>query len=115
MRKTASFLSSLIIALTFVSCGSGSGDDANSIEGSWVISKAEGSMAETYKGVACGFDKANMSFNEVPCPYTVSNDTIVAKTAVIDTRYTYKFNGEQLVLSNIDNGQVWYLDKKQTN
>lgn len=109
-----------VLALGMFACGGkkeeGSTEAAaggtNSIEGTWKISKAEGTGAESFIGVSCKFEGGNMAVNEVPYPYTVSNDTITAKEMFGDAKYTFKFENNQLVVANIKNGQKWIMDKK---
>lgn len=107
-----------VLALGMFACGGkkeGSTEaagGANSIEGTWKISKAEGPGANSWMGVSCKFDATNMAMNEVPYPYTVSNDTITAKEMFGDAKYTFKFENNQLLLENIKNGQKFVMDKQ---
>ncbi|MBC7865457.1 MAG: hypothetical protein IAF38_20955 [Bacteroidia bacterium] len=108
-----------VLALGMFACGSkkeggGSGETSggNSLEGTWKISKAEGTGADSWMGASCKFDATNMAMNEVPYPYKVSNDTITAKEMFGDAKYTFKFQNNQLLLENIKNGQKFVMDKQ---
>jgi len=105
-----------VLALGMFACGGkkeeGSTGGANTLDGTWKISKAEGTGADAFMGVSCKFEGSTMSLNEVPSPYKVSNDTITAATAIVDTKYTFKFEGSQLVITPIGTGQKWVMDKQ---
>ena len=107
-----------VLALGMFACGSKkegsteSAGGANTLEGTWKISKAEGTGADSWVGASCKFDATNMAMNEVPYPYTVSNDTITAKEMFGDAKYTFKFENNQLMLNNVANGQKFVMDKQ---
>lgn len=106
-----------VLALGMFACGGkkeegGSAAGGNSLEGTYKIATAEGTGASSWVGASCKFDATNMAMNEVPYPYTVSNDTITAKEMFGDTKYTFKFENNQLVLSNIANGQKFVMDRQ---
>ena len=107
-----------VLALGMFACGGKKegGESAagggNSLEGTYKIATAEGTGASSWVGASCKFDATNMAMNEVPYPYTVSNDTITAKEMFGDAKYTFKFENNQLVLSNIKNGQKFVMDKQ---
>ena len=107
-----------VLALGIFACGGKKegGESAaaggNSLEGTYKIATAEGTGASSWVGASCKFDATNMAMNEVPYPYTVSNDTITAKEMFGDAKYTFKFENNQLVLQNISNGQKFVMDRQ---
>ncbi len=108
-----------VLALGMFACGgkkeeggSTAAGGANTLEGTYKIATAEGTGASSWVGASCKFDGTNMAMNEVPYPYTVSNDTITAKEMFGPTKYTFKFENNQLVLSNVANGQKFVMDKQ---
>jgi hypothetical protein len=108
-----------VLALGIFACGSkkeagseSASKETNSLYGTWVVAKAEGPAADTWIGAKCIFDENNMAMNEVPYPYTMRGDTLIAKEMFGNAKYTYKFVNDQLLLANIANGQSWVMDKK---
>lgn len=126
MKKSTLFLATAALSISLISCGGkneaaaeGATTEAtsteatgNTLEGTYKIAKAEGPGASSWVGASCKFDATNMAMNEVPYPYTVSNDTITAKETFGDAKYTFKFENNQLVLQNIKNGQKFVMDKQ---
>ena len=91
----------------------GSGND-----GTWVITKAEGMMADMNKGTEYIFegDKLTLSGGGLKNKgtYAMKGDTLVftMKTFEGEMRYLYEMKGKQMVLKVVDSDQVFYLDKK---
>lgn len=120
MKKVKLFLAALIVSIAVISCGGKKGaaaDSAHPLEGKWKVAKAEGDYADMNKGTNYIFDGDKISLEagiiKTPGTFRLSNDTIIVKFdgGQMEMNYTYKIEGEQLVVKPMGSNQVLYLDK----
>lgn len=93
-------------------------EGANGNDGTWVITKAEGTMADINKGTEYIFDGENLTLSgggmKNNGTWTMKGDTLVfaMKTFDGEMRYLKEMKGKQMVLKVVGSDQVFYLDKK---
>ena len=87
-------------------------------DGTWVINKAEGMMADINKGTEYIFDGDKLTLSgggiKNKGTWAMSGDTLVftMKTFEGEMRYIKEMKGDQMVLKVVGSDQVFYLDKK---
>jgi len=114
-----------IIAFTlmviFTSCGSkssssSSNETGNTLSGKWVITKAEGMMAESNVGTAYIFNSGELTFSkdgfDNKAKSTQTDSTFTWENGSMTMEYTYSFSGNQLVVKPKGSDQVLYLERK---
>lgn len=121
-----------LLAVTFVffavSCGSDdnsndeSGDDTkkeevSKLEGTWLIVKAEGTMAETNKGTKYIFKGNTLTIEKGFANEFTFEDkggTLVYKLEGNDAEFEtdYEFKGDQLILNPKNSDQFFYCEKQ---
>ncbi len=92
--------------------------EKSATDGTWVINKAEGMMADDNKGTEYIFDGENLTLSgggiKNKGTWAMKGDTLVftMKTFTGEMRYLKEMKGEQMVLKVVGSDQVFYLDKK---
>jgi hypothetical protein len=128
MKKTPTKLAAKLILLipallVLMACAGNSAEaekteGANGNDGTWVITKAEGIMAEMNKGTEYIFEGENLVLSgggiKNKGTYSMSGDTLVFKMKTFEgeMRYIKEMKGKQMVLKVVGSDQVFYLDKK---
>lgn len=121
MKKIKLALAAFALAATIVSCGGkkeGASASGGGLDGTWEVVKAEGDYADMNMGTKYEFegDKIVLSGAGIKTPgkFRTSNDTIIARFdgGGIDMTYTFKMQGEQLVIKPMGSNQTLYLDSK---
>ncbi|MCE3295865.1 MAG: hypothetical protein K0R65_1579 [Crocinitomicaceae bacterium] len=114
--------------LLFMACGGnaeqgkpGGGEEkiaSNATDGTWVINKAEGMMADVNKGTEYIFDGENLTLSgggiKNKGTWSMKGDTLVfaMKTFEGEMLYLKEMKGDQMVLKVVNSDQVFYLDRK---
>lgn len=110
-----------IIMVALSSCGSKGESNSNSaggnkLSGKWVITKAEGMMAEANVGTSYIFDSESLTFSkdgfDNKAKSTQTDSTFTWENGSMTMEYTYSFNGNQLVVKPKGSDQVLYLEKQ---
>ena len=121
MKKTLLLIPAMLL---FMACGGNAeqektekeGRSAN--DGTWVITKAEGMMADSNKGTEYIFDGENLTLSgggiKNKGTWAMKGDTLVftMKTFEGEMLYLKEMKGKQMVLKVVNSDQVFYLDKK---
>lgn len=119
--KKSNLLKGIVIAsLTMLMACSGGGKTASnnskSLEGTWEIVEAEGSMAGMNVGTQYIFDETSLTFSkdgfDNKANSTHTDSTFTWSNGSMVMNYNYKFKGEQLVAMPQGSDQVFYLDRK---
>ncbi len=123
MKKIKLVLASVAIAVALVSCGgkkeggSESAAGGNSLDGTWEIVKAEGTMAEMNKGTQYKFEGDKMTLGtgllQSKGTYKLAGDSIIFTIeGGMVMKYTHSMVNNQLVVKVVGSDQVFYMDKK---
>jgi len=121
MKNIKLVLASFAIAIAVISCGGkkeGSSEaGGNSLDGTWEIVKAEGTMADINKGTQYKFEGEKMTLGtgllQSKGTYKLSGDSIIfTMDGGMVMKYTQSMVNDQLVLKVVGSDQVFYMDKK---
>ena len=107
----------LASALFFMACHSkSSGSAKTSLVGSWKITRATGAMPERQVGNLYEFSDTALYITEFGITYkgglSMSDTGFVWNNLGLKKAYSYKMEGDQLVIHPIESDQQFCLDKK---
>ncbi len=119
MRKVINLIIVAYIAVLTMSCSNSSVDNSlpakDRLQGTWEVVKAEGEMADLNVGANYIFEGTKMTTEkgfEVSGELIATDSTIIWKLENMEMNYTYKFDGNTLVIEPLNSGQKLYLEKK---
>lgn len=133
MRKTIlPLFTTAILSIFLIACGEKKEETSTKInqttktssteegiDGTWEVTKAEGSFADLNKGVKYVFLENKMSTEsgiiKTKGNYKLSGDTIIwilEGTDNLEMRYTYKIENSQMIVKPIGSDQILFMNKK---
>ncbi len=118
MKIISLFKIAILVAIFFtVACNSKTEESAKpSLKGTWQISKATGAMPERQVGNTYLFTDTSLNITEFGVTFsgsfTQADTSFVWNNIGKIKTYSYKMEGNQLVIHPMESDQQFYLDKK---
>ncbi|MBN2668001.1 MAG: hypothetical protein JXR60_02130 [Bacteroidales bacterium] len=85
------------------------------IQGSWEVIGATGAMSDLNKGTRYIFQGQDLTTSngiEIKGQFKVNDSTIIWVLPNMEMNYTYRFEGEQLIIEPLNSGQILTLEKQ---
>jgi len=131
MKKSAlHFMTFILFSVLFIACGNNESDTTEGknnkdmtpkekIQGKWIITEAEGEMAELNKGTVYTFDGDNYGMAKGIIDnkgkiLEMTDNSYKAQFDGMQTEYIfdYTFDGEKLIITPTGSGQIFTLERK---